>query len=141
MTQVYVQLIATFGLVVVALIGNRKLNRIGADAKEARDQTANTHDTNLRDDLDELRNRQATLGDELKSQQATLGSDLGLVMETFKAVHDDVRGIRHDINGLREDNGEIRRKQRMDASRARRDLRDHIAECSALTPPKEGTPE
>ena len=33
----------------------RGVDTIASDAKEARDQTANTHDTNLRDDLDEVK--------------------------------------------------------------------------------------
>jgi len=33
----------------------RRVDTIASDAKEARDQTANTHDTNLRDDLDEVK--------------------------------------------------------------------------------------
>ena len=48
------QIITVLGGVIVALIGNRKLNRIGGDAREARDQTANSHGTNLRDDLDRI---------------------------------------------------------------------------------------
>lgn len=51
---VWVQIITTLGLVVIAVIGNRKLNRIGGDAREAREQTANTHETNLRDDVDAI---------------------------------------------------------------------------------------
>lgn len=55
-----VQLITTAGLIVVALLGNRKLNRIGSDAKEAREQTANSHQDaefpNLREELTAVHN-------------------------------------------------------------------------------------
>lgn len=50
---VIIQTITTIGLVVVAIIGNRKLNRIGTDAREANEQVSNTHSKNFRDDLDE----------------------------------------------------------------------------------------
>lgn len=52
---VVIQIITTLGLVVVAIIGNRKLNRIGSDAKATLRQTENDHQTsefpNLRDEL------------------------------------------------------------------------------------------
>lgn len=53
--NITIQIITTLGLVVVAWLGNRKLNRIGSDAKEAREQTANSHQNaefpNLREEL------------------------------------------------------------------------------------------
>ena len=53
---VWIQIITTVGLVVVAMLGNRKLNIIRRDSRTAAEQTANSHAEteypNLRDDLD-----------------------------------------------------------------------------------------
>lgn len=107
-----VQLIASVGALLVAVVGliggNRKLRSIGADAAEARNQTANTHDTNLRDDIDAMRR-----------EVAGVKSDVS-------EVHDELRGVRRDINGLRQDDGEIRRQMRIDAERAKAALKAHI---------------
>ncbi|AKY03633.1 hypothetical protein SEA_IZZY_26 [Streptomyces phage Izzy] len=60
-----VALISTGGTIAVALIGalvellrrqNRAIEEVRENAQEARDQVANTHSTNLRDDLDDLHN-------------------------------------------------------------------------------------
>ena len=48
-------IVQTGGVVAAVLAGGKKLNRIDSNAKETRDQTANTHKTNLRDDLDDIR--------------------------------------------------------------------------------------
>lgn len=116
-TQITVQIIATVGLVVVAWIGNRKLNRIGADAKEARNQTANTHETNLRDDLDDLHAGVREVTRQVRE-----------VYEDLQSVHGDVRGIRRDINGLRADDGEIRLQLRLERERAMQALEDHVTQ-------------
>ncbi|AVE00406.1 hypothetical protein SEA_OZZYJ_25 [Streptomyces phage OzzyJ] len=58
-----VALITTGGTIAVALIGalvellrrqHNAIEEVRSNAQEARDQVANTHSTNLRDDLDEL---------------------------------------------------------------------------------------
>ncbi|ANT41097.1 hypothetical protein BI024_gp27 [Streptomyces phage Nanodon] len=58
-----VALITTGGTIAVALIGalvellrrqHNAIEEVRENAREARDQVANTHSTNLRDDLDEL---------------------------------------------------------------------------------------
>lgn len=63
---VQAELIAAAGAVLLAVLGmvaaelrrqGRTLRRTAADAAEARDQVANTHQTNLRDDLDGLTQR------------------------------------------------------------------------------------
>lgn len=48
-------IVQTGGIIAAAFVGGKKLNRIGGDAKEAREQTANTHTTNLRDDIDDVK--------------------------------------------------------------------------------------
>lgn len=51
--DVWIALISTLGLIVVAVIGNGLLaNRSRQHAKAAREQVENSHDTNLRDDID-----------------------------------------------------------------------------------------
>lgn len=52
---VVVTLITVFGGGLIGILGTlaAKLNRVGKDAAEARDQTANSHTTNLRDDIDD----------------------------------------------------------------------------------------
>lgn len=106
------ELISQVGLLLAAVIGlvggRRKLRQIGADAAEARNQTANTHDTNLRDDIDSMRR------------------ELGGVKDDIAGVHAELRGVRKDINGLRDDDGEIRRQMRIDAERAQAALKAHI---------------
>lgn len=92
MIEVVVQLVTTGGLIVIALIGRKKLDAIAGDAKEARDQTANTHKSNLRDDIDGLR-------DDVTGLKDTLG-----------VVHGDLRGLQKDVTGLRSADGTIRKQ-------------------------------
>lgn len=53
--SITIEVITTVGLIVVAWLGNRKLNRIGKDAKVTRHQTENSHQgaeyPNLRDEI------------------------------------------------------------------------------------------
>lgn len=49
---VIIQLIITTGTIILAWLGKKKLDQIGADAQEARIQVKNSHGTNFRDDLD-----------------------------------------------------------------------------------------
>lgn len=53
--SIIIQLITTAGIIVVAWLGNRKLNRIGKDAKVTRNQTENSHQNaeypNMRDEI------------------------------------------------------------------------------------------
>lgn len=113
------ELISQVGLLLAAVIGlvggRRKLRQIGADAAEARNQTANTHDTNLRDDIDSMRREIGVVKD-----------DVGGVKDDIAGVHAELRGVRKDINGLRDDDGEIRRQMRIDAERAQAALKAHI---------------
>lgn len=76
---VTLQIITTVGLVVVAWLGNRKLNRIDGNAREAREQTANEHADaefpNMRDEI--------------------------------TALHTDVRGLRNDVLALHDEDASL----------------------------------
>jgi hypothetical protein len=52
---VLVALVTVVGGGLLGILGTliSKINRVGKDAAEARDQTANSHTINLRDDIDE----------------------------------------------------------------------------------------
>lgn len=96
-----------------AWLGKRKLDRIGAsassaaaDAAEARNQTANTHETNLRDDLDEKfkavhdkLDAQAAATAEVKDEQREQRRDIGGVRSEIRAVRDDASKLRAQVDG------------------------------------------
>lgn len=89
----------------------RELRSVAADARTAAEQTANTHDTNLRDDLDQKVARiERGLGSLADSQQATR-DDVG-------GLHSEVRALRGDVNGVRAD----ARQDRVSVAQVREDL-------------------
>lgn len=111
------------GVVVVLLQQNRKLERIGSDAREARDQTANNHGTNLREDLDRI-----------ESKVDRFGADV-------RALHDEDEELGHTVS-----RGQVRaqralaraiddRNEQLDRLREeipvmiRRHVNQHIAHC------------
>lgn len=112
----------------------RELRGVAADARTAAEQTANTHTTNLRDDLDEKVARiERGLGTLADAQEAT--------REDIGGLHSEVRDTRKDITGLRDDartdrravtqvradlNGFVRGRER-----AVDDLRDQIPQLVA----------
>ena len=132
--DVVIQLITTGGLIVVAIVGNKKLNRIGGDAKEARDQTANTHDTNLRDDLDEKFAGLARKVDHLGREITSLHDDDAVIDSTLsrqrirasKALADAVRERDEMLDRLREEVPSI----------ARREIAQHVRDCPLRNPPQ-----
>lgn len=71
-------------LLVLGWILNRKINTVRDDTSATRYQVQNSHETNLREDLDAIR------------------EDIG-------HVHGEVREARRDIGGLREDDTQQRR--------------------------------
>lgn len=74
--SVIIQLITTGGFIIAAILGNKKLNGIRDDARTSAVQTANDHDTNLRDDVTDL-------GHQI---DAVKGSVLGLSAELRRIV-------------------------------------------------------
>lgn len=109
---IIVQLITTLGVVLVAVLGNNKLNRIGKDTKATLKQTENDHQNseypNLRDELTAFRKETS---------------------ETLEQVQADIRGTRKDVTGLRVDDGLIRKDVSLAVQQRReeiQDLRDEI---------------
>lgn len=96
------QAIATVGLIVVALItaastraNGRHIASVSGDVAEIRNQTQNSHTSNMRDDMD---GKHAELVEgirQLRSEVGTIHGDIG-------AVRGDLRGLHRDITGLHE---------------------------------------
>lgn len=87
---VTVAMISTVGAILVAILTrlNFKVNRVGRDAAEARDQTTNAHETNLREELDK---RHAETTDWFKSLSKSVGG-----------IRDDLRLERKRVDHLYE---------------------------------------
>lgn len=95
--------------VVVALINRpvrkkldaaeKKLGAVAADAREARDQTANTHDTNLREDLDEKFDQVLTAVTEVKTEQREQRRDIGGLRADHRQTRDDLGHLREVVDG------------------------------------------
>lgn len=118
---VITNLVTTIGVVLAAGIPayysfKTKLTQIGEDAAEAREQTANTHTTNLREELD-VRHE--------------------LIVGTLSELSKDIRGVRRDHLSTRQDIGQLRaedRAARRETQGLRQELRDHIKDTEPLLP-------
>ncbi|WP_404291529.1 hypothetical protein [Glutamicibacter arilaitensis] len=118
---VIVQAITTLGIVLGALITvglplRKKLTVIGKDAKEAREQVKNSHDTNLREEGDER-------------HEATMG--------LLKELGRDVRGLREDHYETRKDIGMLHaedRAGRRETQALRQEFSDHTKQTENWTP-------
>lgn len=94
---------------------------VGNDAREARHQVKNDHGTNLRDDLDNIRDKLSTIErsmcdsntamieirnqlDDLQLEQANQGKKQRDMEDTLTRSLDDQSEIKKDIGGLRADN-------------------------------------
>lgn len=84
---IIVQLITTVGLIVVAFIGNKKLNKIRDDTTETRKQTENEHKDepypNMRDELTAVRTSVERMDSRLESY--------------IRDVDHDARSTRHSL--------------------------------------------
>lgn len=87
----------TVGSVMVARI-NTQLKRIGADAAEARHQTKNSHDENLRDALDRQH-------DETRKAIDAVAADVRRLDTSVGGLHEDVR-LLHTADGRQSDSVE-----------------------------------
>ena len=87
---VIVTLISVVGGGLITLLGTllAKVNRVGKDAAEARDQTANSHTTNLRDDIDE--------------KHDVVEAQLGLILGIVKGLQQSDRNQWSAIEKLRQ---------------------------------------
>lgn len=94
------------GVIGVALIANvlgpvitvwwtRKMRR---DISETRDQVGNTHQTNLRDDLDKVRDSVKEVG----RQVELVAEHLDPVTGAIRTVQSDIGGLRSEIRGDRQ---------------------------------------
>lgn len=85
---------------VVAWINNKKIRAEAAttreDVAEIRNQVANTHDSNLRDDLDEKFEAMSTKFGLVQTGLEGVRNDLG-------GLHSETRDLRNDVQGLRAD--------------------------------------
>lgn len=94
---------------------------VGNDAREAKHQVKNDHGTNLRDDLDSIRDKLSTIEggmktsstamleirnrlDDLQREQANQGKKQLDMEETLTRSLDDQSELKKDIGGLRADN-------------------------------------
>ena len=125
---VTLQIITTVGLVVVAWLGNRKLNRIGGDAREARDQTANSHGTNLRDDMD----RHEEKLDAMRLEIRGLHDDDGELGDTVS--RQGVRSARALARAIDDRNEQLDRLREEIPIIVRRQITQHVADCPLRAP-------
>lgn len=94
---------------------------VGNDAREAKHQVKNDHGTNLRDDLDNIRDKLSTIEggmktsntamleirnrlDDLQREQANQGKKQRDMEDTLTRSLDDQSELKKDIGGLRADN-------------------------------------
>lgn len=117
--RVLIQALISLGLVLSAALPayfglKGKLLEISKNAKEARDQTANTHTTNLREELDERHDE---------------------VVDALREVARDVRGLREDHHATRKDIGMLYaedRATRRETSQIRQELNEHLEELKPI---------
>ncbi len=124
---VVINIITTLGLIVVAIIGNKKLNRIGGDARTAAAQTANEHADaeypNLRDELTAVREGQR----DLRISVGRLSDAQDAIRQDIGGLHSEVRTVRGDITGMRAD----ARHDRLAVASVREDLDTAVRERTA----------
>ncbi|MBZ2197284.1 hypothetical protein [Occultella gossypii] len=102
------QIIQAIGLVVVAFVGGRKLNRIGKDARTSATQTENEHSDgdypNLRDELTSVRTSVEKAVHEIGGVRSEVGDLRGEVGD----LRGELRGVRKDVVGLHQEDAQIR---------------------------------
>ncbi|MFD6093642.1 hypothetical protein ACFWGN_16110 [Oerskovia sp. NPDC060338] len=120
---VVIQLIATAGLILVAALGKVKLDRIGRDAREAREQTANEHADaeypNLRDELTAMRGDLSAGLDRLEAGQKRHDGEIGGIRHTQRQQTDALARLDERMEGR---DAEQRREHAVLAKR----LDDHL---------------
>ena len=100
------QTIATVGLIIVALItalstraNGKHIARVGQDVAEVRNQTQNSHESNLRVNIDV--NHEATIAaiGQVRAEIATVRGDVGAVRGDLGGLHRDITGLHQaDVN-------------------------------------------
>lgn len=125
MTEVITTTITTIGVVVVAVLQlkqKRQLNRIGVDAAEARQQTTNSHQTNLRDDVDAAK---AAAQSAQRSAERTEGF--------ARDIDESVKALTHSLARRFDILQRQIRTERADRTQAITDLGDTLARHIANT--------
>lgn len=96
-------LLAAAGVIVKGRAHERsissKLDKIGRDAAVAKEQTTNTHSTNLRDDLDGIR-----------SAVEQLDARVQPMTGQIRTIGTNVRSLQKDVGGLKQENRDDRRE-------------------------------
>lgn len=138
---IIIALIANLALLIKSLIDQhgikRQTQQIGKDAKESRDQTANSHSTNLRDDLDTVLGVVRGVESGLEKQGAKLARIEGrlqmqheddemlqLKLDRSREYHDDTLAMA--VEDRREQFAELRRDI---PAMIRHELNNHVYEC------------
>lgn len=80
-----------------------RMKRVEADTKAARVQTENSHGTNLRDDLDKVRD----LAEHAVRAARKASTDTIQLREDVQALRTDHTGTASDIRGIRKDIGRL----------------------------------
>lgn len=99
---IIVALIANLALIIKSMIDQRA---IAKDAKIARDQTANSHETNLRDDLDGVAGRLSDISKDLQKLQTGLesqGASIDRIKEKLELQHEDDEFLKERLERARE---------------------------------------
>jgi len=130
---------SVIGPALVAKVNNRKIRAEAAstrdDVAEIRNQVANTHDSNLRDDLD-------AKFEEMGSKFAAVQSGLEGVREDLGGIHSETRDLRKDVAGIRTDARQDRRSiaelRAEVGEQIKQGLENHTERCALLT--KKETP-
>lgn len=81
-----------------------RLGTIGDDAREAKEQVANTHSTNLRDDMDEFRDEMRAILGEVRKDSAR---DKAELRQELQVIRGDVAQIRESDNADRREHTSI----------------------------------
>lgn len=130
---IVIAIITQTALIIVSLIQNRntskKTESIAADAKVARDQTANTHNTNLRDDVDVVIGSVQNISKDIRDVKLGLelqGAEIIRIGQRLEAQHRDDEFLEETIDRARIASDRALRQAIEDRKKALQDLRDEI---------------
>lgn len=130
---IVIAIITQTALIIVSLIQNRNTSKktasIAADAKVARDQTANTHNTNLRDDVDVVIGSVQNISKDIRDVKLGLelqGADIVRIGQRLEAQHRDDEFLEETIDRARIAQERALRQAIEDRTKALQDLRDEL---------------
>lgn len=110
---VILQLVITLGVIAGGGIPayfkfKSTLAEIGKDAREAREQVKNSHDTNLREEGDVRHEEILEAMREVKRDMQGVRDDNQATRKDIGILHGAIRGVVRDITGLRETDAQAR---------------------------------